>query len=510
MAFGFAAMLFGTAAQAQQRPDLTVAVNSLGNKMDPADTPLAVELRIYGSVFDNLIRRDYAAEAADPSKGAVFVPALATDWKRIDDRTVDLNLRQGVKFHNGDDLTAEDVAFTFSQERIFGKDAMLPGAKSFFGCWKPVEVLSTYKVRIAACDADPIIEAKLAHYSAGIVNKRAYLAMGQDAFKRAPVGTGPLSFVEWKTGDYIKFTAFDEFWGGKPNFSSITFREVAEVSARVAGLVSGDFDIITQVSPDQFDVIKQRDDLKVLPALLDQFQGLSLVGNDPAISDKRVRQALAKSIDRDAIVKFLWNGQTTVESQFQATLLGPLYDKDRAYLNYDPAAAKQLLTEAGYSGQPVVLRVPANYYVNGESVMQAVQSMWQAVGINAKVEIVENFAQAYGPGSAAVMGGIGFDLPAPESLGSYFYGEKALIRQRGFPDGVPGMDAAAEKLATIDVAKRKAAFSSMIDIFNDQVPMILLYRTPQFFAAKSNVQWTPTPDFRTDFRPYSLMITGNK
>ncbi|MCP6247868.1 ABC transporter substrate-binding protein, partial [Klebsiella pneumoniae] len=82
-------------------------------------TPFAVELRVYGSVFDNLIRRDYAAETANPSKGVALVPALATDWKRIDDRTVELNLRHGVKFHNGDNFTADDVAFTFSPERIF-------------------------------------------------------------------------------------------------------------------------------------------------------------------------------------------------------------------------------------------------------------------------------------------------------------------------------------------------------------------------------------------------------
>jgi len=509
-AFGLAAMVLGTAAHAQQRPDLKIAVNSLGEKMDPADNPLATELRIYGSVFDNLIRRDYAAESADPSKGAVLVPALATDWKRIDDRTLELDLRHDVKFHNGDEFTADDVAFTFSQDRIFGKDAMLPAAKSFFGCWEPVEVLSTYKVRIKACKTDPVLELKLTHYSAGIVNKRAYLAMGQAAFKRAPVGTGPLKFVEWTTGDHIKFTAFDEFWGGKPNFSSITFLEVPETSARVAGLVSGDFDIITQVTPDQFGVIQQNSDLKVLPALLDQFQLLWMIGKEPVISDKRVRQALAMAIDRNAIVKALWNGQTTAENQLQLPSLGALYDKDRKGVTYDPGGAKKLLAEAGYNGQPVSLRVPANYYVNGETVLQAIQSMWQAVDVNAKIQVVENWTQAYGVGASAVMGGCGFDLPAPESLASCFYGDKALIRQRGFPEGVPGLDAAAEKLATIDVSKRKEAFTKMLDVFADEVPTIPLYRTPQFFAAKSNIQWTPTADFRTDFRPYSLSIKSGK
>src|SRR5262245_19297506 len=97
-------------AGAADRPDLVVGVNSLGSKMDPADFPLATELRVYGSVFDNLIKRDYAAEKVGPQKGTVLVPSLATAWRRIDGRTVELDLRQGVKFHNGDEFTADDVA----------------------------------------------------------------------------------------------------------------------------------------------------------------------------------------------------------------------------------------------------------------------------------------------------------------------------------------------------------------------------------------------------------------
>jgi peptide/nickel transport system substrate-binding protein len=499
-----ASFAFGSAAEAQQRPDLVVAVNSLGDKMDPADFPLATELRVYGSVFDNLIRRDYKAEAADPSRGTVLVPALATNWKRIDGRTVELDLRQGVKFHNGDEFTADDVAFTFSQERIFGKNAMLPAAKSFFGCWEPVEVLSPYKVRIVSCETDPNIELKLAHYSSAIVNKRAYLNMGQAAFKRAPVGTGPLKFVEWKNGDYAKFAAFDDYYGGRPTFNSITFREVPEAAARVAGLVGGDFDLITQVTPDQFPVIQAHDDLQVLPSLLDQMQILWLVGNNPVIADKHIRQALAVAIDRGAIVKSLWNGQTTAQNQFQLPTLGALYNKSRSGFAYDPDRARELLKEAGYSGQPITLRVLANYYVNGETVIQAIQSMWQAVGINAKLEIVENWTQAFAPGAAAVMGGCGFEYAAPEALASCFFGDQALTRQRGFPQGVPDLDALAKNLATLDEAQRQATFKSILDVFDDQVPAIPLYRTPQFFAAKQSLSWAPTADYRTDFRPYNL------
>ncbi|GLS34931.1 ABC transporter substrate-binding protein [Mesorhizobium tianshanense] len=506
-AIAFASVFLAPGASARDRPDLTVAVNSLGQKMDPADFPLATELRVYGSVFDNLIKRDFKAEGIDPSKGAVLVPALATAWTRIDGRTLELELRQGVKFHNGDELTSEDVAFTFSPERIFGANAILPSAKSFFGCWEPVQVLSRYKVRIVGCTEDPVIELKLTHYSAGIVNRAVYTKEGQAAFKRAPVGTGPLQFVEWKDGDYIKFKAFDDYFDGHPTFNSITFREVPETAARVAGLVSGDFDLITQVTPDQFPTIEASPDLQVLPTLLEQMQMLWIVGKEPAVSDKRVRQALAMSIDREAIVQSLWNNQTKVEDQFQLPTLGVLYDPNRPGVQFNPDRARTLLKEAGYSNAPVTLRVIANYYVNGEAAIQAIQAMWQAVGINAKLEIVENFTQAFAPGASVVMGGCGFELASPESLASCFFGDEALTRKRGFPDGIPGLDALAANLATLDTAKRRQTFQAMLDILEDEVPATPLYRTPHFFAGKRSILWAPSPDFRTDFRPGNLSFT---
>lgn len=503
------AVFFSTSlALAAAKPNVEVAVNSLGAKMDPADMPLATELRVYGSVFDTLIKRDYAAEAKTPGSGVILAPSLATAWRRLDGRTVELDLRKGVRFHNGDEMTADDVAFTFSPERVFADNAILPGAKNFFGCFEPVKVLDPYKVQIRSCSDDATLELKLAHYSAGIVNKRSYLAIGQAAFKRAPIGTGPLKFVQWQDGNFIKFAAFDDYFGGRPAFRDITFREVPEAAARVAGLVSGDYDLITQVSPDQISQIEADRDLKVLPSLLDQMQILWVVGNNPAIADKRVRQAMAKSIDRLTIVKALWSGYTEVADQFQLPALGSLYDPSRTGFSYTPEEARSLLKEAHYEGQPVTIRVLANYYVNGEAVAQAIQAMWQKVGLNAKLEIVNNWSQAFAPGAAAVMGGCGFEYAAPEALGSCFFGERALTRQRGFPDGIAGVDALAKQLTTTDVDARRRIFQRIVTILQEEVPAIPLYRTPQFFAAKRTIVWKPSSDFRTDFRPESFALTG--
>jgi len=238
------------------------------------------------------------------------------------------------------------------------------------------------------------------------------------------------------------------------------------------------------------------------------MQMLWVVATEPVVADRRIRQAMAVSIDREKIVSALWDGKTNSDNQFQLPTLGSVYDGARKGFQYDPARARALLADAGYKGSQVTLRVIGNYYVNGETVAQAVQSVWQAVGLNVKLEIVENFTQAYAPGAAAVMGGCGFEYAAPESLGSCFFGDQALTRQRGFPQGIPGMEALAQQLATMDQSQRKQVFQKMLDVFESEVPAIPLFRTPQFFAAKRSVHWQATPDFRMDLRPDNLSFAA--
>jgi peptide/nickel transport system substrate-binding protein len=494
-------------AHAQARPDLSVAVNGLPVKLDPADNPLAVDLRVTTSVFDTLIKRDFLNELRNPEKGTLLVPSLATEWRRIDARTLELKLRQGVKFHNGDEFTADDVLYTFSAERIFGPKAFIPSAVRYLGEFESVQAVDKYTVRITAKLPDPVLEYRLATFGGYIVSKRAYAELGFEKFKRAPVGTGPLKFVEWKSGSYMKFAAHDDYFGGRPNFNSVTFTEVPEVSARVAGLLSGSFDMITQLDPDQIDTIRGRAGLSVAAALLEQPQMLYVWGEQPGVRNPLVRQALAISIDRDRITEKLLGGMTTPELTFQLPSFGALYSADRQGFKYDPERAKRLLKEGGYQGEPVVLRIVGNYYAGGEVISQAMQSMWQAVGINAKLEIVENFNQAYAAGRAVVLGGCSYVMPTPEGIAPCFFAPNSFEKQRGFPKGVANLDEIAGGLASAPtVAERAKIFGKIQDVLEAEVPGIPLYRIPQIFGVKKSVAWTAYPELGMDFRPVNLSI----
>lgn len=495
-------------AWADDRPTLTVAVNALPTKLDPADNFFAPDLRIAASVFDTLIKRDYLAEIKQPGLGAALTPSLAESWMRLDDRTLELRLRRGVRFHNGDELTARDVAVTFSQERIFGENAWFPGARRYLGDLEPVQILDPYTVRIRARASDSLLEYRLASWGARIVNGRAYTELGRQGFARAPVGTGPIKLLEWRTSELMRFAPHDDYFGGRPSFGALFVREVPLASSRVNGLITGEYDIVNQLGSDQLADLSGRAGIAARPSALEQPIVLWVWGSQPAVSDKRVRQALALAIDRELIVEQLQGGMVPSLTTFQLPVFGAFYDPGRPGLRHDPDRAARLLREAGYAGQPIVFRVVGNYYVGGESVAQAVEGMWRAVGLNARIEIVENFSQALGDGRDVVLGGCTYAFPTPEGLGPCFFAARSWAEQYGFPAGVGTMPTLGRELIeTGDATERRRLFIAMLDQLETEVPAIPLYLNPQHYAARSGVGWLPYPDLAMDFRPENLSFS---
>ncbi|TKT82432.1 ABC transporter substrate-binding protein [Aquamicrobium sp. LC103] len=496
-------------AQGAERPTLVVAVNDQPAKLEPADNPLALDMRVTYSVFDTLIRRDYLTEKANPEGGVVLVPGLATQWRRIDERTVELTLREGVRFHNGDPFTAEDVAFTFSQERLFGEKAMFPSAKTYLGEIEPVEVIDPLTVRIRSRAADPVLELRLADPVGSVIGKSAYAAGGPDGFKRHPIGTGPAKFVNWKNGDSLLFDAYDDYWGGRPNFSSITYRVVPELAARVAGLINGEYDIALQISPDQFSLIEAAPGLTVRGGPIDNLQLIWFVCNESVVSDKRLRQAMSLAIDRQLIVDSLWAGKTTIPNSFQIPSFGSLYNPDRKDFSYDPERAKALVKEAGYTGDIITIRNVTGYYPFGDEMIQVVQKMWQDVGLNVKLEMVESFSQVYTPGRAVGTGSANFLMPAPEGLGYILFGKGSTAQTRHGFVTADNLNAVIDELKTsADPKSRYDLYQQALDILADEVPATAIYLMPQFYGVKSAIHWTPYPGYWLDFRPDNLSFAN--
>src|SRR5690606_24374934 len=173
------------------RPDLVVGVADLPATLEPGKELSNVGTRVNYSIFDTLIRRDFLSD--EGGGGSTLVPSLATSWSRIDDRTLEVKLRDDVTFHNGAKLTAGDVGFTFSPERLSGENALLPEGPAYFSVLDAVEAIDDTTLHFITKGPDPLLEQRLASWASWIVNKADWEAKAAEdgGVPMFPVGTGP-------------------------------------------------------------------------------------------------------------------------------------------------------------------------------------------------------------------------------------------------------------------------------------------------------------------------------
>lgn len=489
-------------AQADRRPNFTVAVADLPATLEPARELSNVGTRVTYSIFDTLIRRDFLG-AADGG-GSQLKPHLATKWERVSPQELVVTLRQGVKFHNGDELTSEDVAYTFRDGRLWGDKAQIPGGRAYFGVLAGVEPLDRYTVRFRTRVPDVLLEQRLASWCAWIVNKRAYEAMGFEAYSRKPVATGPYRVVSHAAAEATVLEAFDDYFMGKPTARRVTFRRVPELAARVAGLVAGDYDLITNIPPDQMSVVGAYKDIDVRSVVLANVHVLAFNDQDKVLADKRIRQALSLAIDRQKLVDTLWQGTAQVPAGHNFPEYGQMFVEGRK-LAHDPAKAKALLKEAGYKGEPIVYRTMANYYTNALEAAQILVEQWKAVGINASLQVVENSVQMRGPGVQIFNWSNSTRLPDPLGAIWVAWGPAGEAQVSKFWTSTAAFNAAGTALeAETDPARRKALFTQMLDIFEDETPATILYQPSEAYAIKRSIAWRPTTFYFMDLRPDNL------
>lgn len=500
-------------AMAQERPDLVVGVADLPATLEPGKELSNVGTRVNYSVFDTLIRRDFLS--AEGGGGSVLVPSLATEWTRIDDLTLEVKLRDDVTFHNGAALTAEDVVFTFSPGRLSGESALLTEGPAYFSVLAEVKAIDEHTVHFITKAADPLLEHRLSSWASWIVNKADWEAKAatDGGIPMFPVGTGPFMLDEYKADESIRLVAFDDYFGGLPTAATVTFREVPEPSTRVAGLVSGEFDIITNVAPDQIPQVNGYDDIETRSVVLANSHVLAYGTQDPVIGDARVRQAMNLAIDRDLLNEALWGGQAVVPNGHQYPEFGDMYNPDHNGLEYNPEQAKELLAQAGYDGGLIRYTTQPNYYLNALPAAQAIVEMWKAVGLNVELNVVENYT--------------GLDMANlqvrtwsnstryPDPVGGLWN----LWGPFGGPQRGAGNWAGTENLerfnelgriieSNVDLEIRQPAAFEMLEIWEKDAPGTILYQPLETYGVSKDINWQPYTFYYMDLRPYNLSFNN--
>jgi peptide/nickel transport system substrate-binding protein len=525
-ALGASALQNFAIGQSDNRPSITIAVQKIvnSNTLDVLREQSNVGERVFfTSLWEPLIGKDWLGNLMPR-------PGLATEWKRIDDQTVELKLRQGVKFHNGAEMTAEDVVFTFSRERMFGNSEAKNRStiKAFENIPTPrpgkelppeipavarrawpdllrVDAVDKYTVRFYNATPDVTLEGRLARYGSDIMSRKGW----EDAasyldWARKPITTGPYKVVEFRPDNSLTLEAHDEYWGGRPPIRRIRFVEVPEVPSRIAGLLSGQYQFACDIPPDQISDIEKNAAFEVQGGTILNHRLTVFDKNHSQLRNPLVRRAMTHAIDRQAIVETLWAGRTKVPAGLQWEYYGDMFHADWTVPEFNPTLARDLLRQSGYKGDPIPYRLLNNYYTNQNATAQVITEMWRSVGLNVQINSVENWSQIMQRNDSRAVRDWSNSAPFSDPVSSIVnqHGPNGQQQQIGEWSNAE-MNQLCEVLETsTDRARRRTAFRRMLEICEREDPAYtVLHQNATFTAKPKSLKWKASPAFAMDFRP---------
>jgi peptide/nickel transport system substrate-binding protein len=480
------------AAQTTQKKDLVVAQGGDIAFFDPHMSTSANDIRISFNLFDNLVSRH-------PDQK--LHPMLATEWKLEGQTAWRFKLRQGVKFHNGDPFTSADVKY--SLERTYDPAAKTRVA-TVFTTIERIEAPDPMTVVIHTKKPDPNLPARLAFYGGQMLSKKYVESVGADQFNLKPVGTGPVRFVSWTKDDKAVLGANPTYWGGKPDFDQMIFRAIPETAPRIASLLKGEVDIITQLPPDHGDRVNANPSTRVIGALYAGLYVLAANSQVKPLDNPLVKQALALGVDREAIVKELWRGRGIVPNSMIAKGDNH-FDASLPPLKYDPKEAKERLKKAGYKNEEVIIESTVGYMANDKPMAEAIVGMWRDIGVNAKVEVLEYSVRAQKMRDKTFKG---FWWSDPTSTLADPDGMMWRLLGPGGPQDYwrhPEFDELGNAARfSVDEKFRGEAYKKMTKIFLEHFPWIPVIQPYEDYGLQKYVEWTANPNQEFEIRKFNF------
>ena len=520
------ALTTGVAATQAIDPDVefVVALADDTNNMDPRIGMGSIRSTYIRQVFESLVDVDAAGKP---------VPGLALAWKPVGDTTWEFTLRRNVRFHDGEAFTADTVLFNL--DRMFRKNLDKHGVKDvaagtqfdktlpYVSRWEKVD---DYTVRVHTTEPAPALWDALGREP--LVPKAWTIKNGADMLNEKPNGTGPWKLVEWKRKTHMLLERNDAYWGGAPAVKRLRLQVIPEASARIAALRAGQVSLVDAVPPLDATLLAQDPKLKVVSAPQKLNCRLYLNGRpkdkydsggkDGLFSDTKTRLALAYAVNRDGIIKKIFQGYAIANASPVATVSYG-YAAQEPY-PYDPRRARALLAEAGWkdtgkgwerNGEPLVLLLhfAAKHYGQAfDETTAAVAEMLKEIGVQVTLKPIDfaTVLQITQKGTLPYNGGFSAcrtsnNLDADDFLRDWT--AFTLINWTPYPPELAALHTASRR--ELDPQKRLRLLADLQRQIRDWAPVVPLYQEVKAYAHSARVlRFTPLTELHIDFRSVAV------
>ncbi|SHI83697.1 ABC transporter substrate-binding protein [Lutispora thermophila] len=467
----------GQTAETQESELKDTVIFAQGADVTSLDPHIGKEtpaVTVHGQIFDTLLATD---------KDMNIIPGLAESWEILSDTSYKFNIRKGVKFHDGSELTAEDVKFSLDR-------AMASSYVSYIVNFiDNVEVVDNYTVIVNTKEPYAPTLMNLTHPSAAIVPK-AIVEKDPEALKTHPIGTGPYKFVEWKPGEYAKLEANPDYFRGAPKTKYVIMKVIPEAAQRTIALETGEVDIAYDLSANDLSKVAENSDLKLLEGTSLSAWFLQFNTKHKPFDNKLVRQAIRYAIDSQTIVDTLLYGAGEVAGSIIPPVAFGYQEVDT--IKYNKEKAKELLAQAGYPNG-----FDATLYVNDNQqrieICQVIQSQLKEVGINVEVKVLEfaTFIDSTNKGEHD-MGYYGWVTSTADA--DYTYYPIYHSSQHGAPGNRSFIANAdidkyiEEGRVTTDPAARLQSYKALEQILTEESPVAPLYYSEVNVGTSKKVQ----------------------
>ncbi|MDE2134642.1 MAG: ABC transporter substrate-binding protein [Alphaproteobacteria bacterium] len=427
-------------------------------------------------------------------------PLLAESWTVSQGgRTYTFKLRQGVVFHNGAPLTADDVVW--SLRRYLKPETRwrcrLEFAKDGIAQILSITAPNPQTVIITLNRAAPLFLKTLARADCGGTGILQRASVGPNGVWRKPIGTGPFMFGAWQRNQFIDLVRFPRYaalpgprdgnTGGKHALvDRIRFLVIPDSSAALTALERGSLDILDALAPSDLVLMRGRGDIKLDMAPTLDFYAILFQTNDPLLRDARIRRAIALTLDTAGLTKAVTQGTARPDNS-PIPSASPYYGPTETLRRPDLAAARRLLNEAGYHGQPISL-ITNRRYPQMFDIAVLVQAMAAEAGIDLEIETLDWASQfaRYGSGSYQAMSfAVSAKLDPSFNFG-LLIGDKTRDPRKvwGSPEAQKLL---RQTMETDDPRQRQALFNTLNTAFMREVPAIILFNTTHIAAFRANV-----------------------